>query len=123
MKCMKFLADMGVSQTTVKWLNKQGFNAIHVRDVNMNRSLDAEILSKAKDEGRIVLTCDLDFGGLLSASGESSPSVIIFRLENETPANVIKRLNQVLQESPDALIKGSIIVVEEGRYRVRKLPV
>lgn len=120
---MKFLADMGVSQTTVKWLNKQGFNATHVRDVNMNRSLDAEILSKAKAEGRIVLTCDLDFGDLLSASGEYSPSVIIFRLENETPANVIKRLNQVLQESPDALTKGSIIVVEEGRYRVRKLPI
>ncbi|NUO09804.1 MAG: DUF5615 family PIN-like protein [Candidatus Brocadia sp.] len=69
----------------------------------MNRSLDAEILSKAKDEGRIVLTCDLDFGDLLSASGECSPSVIIFRLENETPLNVVKRLNQVLQESPDAL--------------------
>lgn len=120
---MKFLADMGISQTTVKWLNKQGRDAIHVRDVDMYRSLDAEILSKAKTEGRIVLTCDLDFGGLLSASGEDSPSVIIFRLENETPVNVIKRLDQVLQESSGALIKGAIIVVEEGRYRIRKLPV
>ncbi|MBI2472811.1 MAG: DUF5615 family PIN-like protein [Planctomycetes bacterium] len=120
---MKFLADMGISHTTVRWLNNQGFDATHVRDVNMHRSLDAEILSKAKVEGQIVLTCDLDFGDLLSASGEYSPSVIILRLENETPANVNKRLNQVLQESSDALIKGSIIVVEEGRYRVRKLPV
>ena len=47
---MKFLADMGISQTTVKWLNKQGRDAIHVRDVGMYRSLDAEILSKAKVE-------------------------------------------------------------------------
>ncbi len=120
---MKFLADMGISQTTVKWLNKEGFDTIHVRDINMHRSLDAEILLKAKDEKRIVLTCDLDFGDLLAASREYTPSVIIFRLENETPANVNKRLYRVLKESSDALIKGSIIVVEEGRYRVRKLPV
>ncbi|WKZ19758.1 MAG: DUF5615 family PIN-like protein [Candidatus Jettenia sp. CY-1] len=120
---MKFLADMGIFQTTVKWLHNQGFDAIHVRDVTMHRSLDTEILSKAKDEKRIVLTCDLDFGALLSASGEYSPSVIIFRLENETPTNVNKRLYQVIKESSDVLIKGSIIVVEEGRYRVRKLPI
>ena len=120
---MKFLGDMGVSQAAIKWLKGQGFDAIHVRDINMRRSLDGEILSKAKNEGRIVLTCDLDFGTLLAASGECTPSVIIFRLENETPVNVIKRLKRVLYESHDTLIKGSIIVVEEGRHRVRKLPI
>ena len=42
----KFLADMGISQATVKWLNEQGRDAIHARDVGMCRSLDAEILSR-----------------------------------------------------------------------------
>jgi predicted nuclease of predicted toxin-antitoxin system len=44
---MKFLADMGISQTTVDWLRRQGFDAIHVRDLNMHRALDAAIVEKA----------------------------------------------------------------------------
>lgn len=122
-KSMKFLADMGVSQTTVKWLKEQGFDAVHVRDMNMHRASDTEILGKARDNKRIVLTCDLDFGEILSASGEDYPSVIIFRLEDETPEHINKRLKQVLPESTDALTNGAIVVVEEGRHRVRRLPV
>lgn len=89
---MKFLTDMGISQTTVKWLKEQGFNAVHVRTLNMHRASDIEIVEKAKNDKSVILTCDLDFGEILSASGEDCPSVIIFRLENETPEHVNKRL-------------------------------
>jgi len=82
-----------------------------------------EIISKAGREGCIALTCDLDFGDIMSASREKYPSVIIFRLEDETPLNVNKRLHQVLQESTAALLKGAIICVEETRYGVRLLPI
>lgn len=119
---MKFIADMGISQTTVTWLREQEFDTIHVRDLNMHRASDTEIVKKAKKEKRIVLTCDLDFGDIVSASGEKSPSVIILRLENETPGNVNKRLKQVLKESSEVLLSGAIISVEETRHRVRLLP-
>lgn len=122
-KSVKFFADMGISQTTVKWLKEQGFDAIHVKDMNMHRASDPEILKKARNDKRIALTCDLDFGEILSASGEDCPSVVIFRLEDETPSHVNERLKQVLQESTDALTRGAIIVVEEGRHRVRRLPI
>ncbi len=122
-KNITFLADMGISQTTVKWLKEQGFDAFHVRDMNMHRATDTEILEKARNHEHIVLTCDLDFGEILSATGEDCPSVVIFRLENEKPEHINKRLKQVLQESLEALIQGAIIVVEEGRHRIRKLPI
>lgn len=113
---------MGISQTTVKWLKEQGFDVIHVRDEDMYRASDKEIIAKARKEKRIVLTCDLDFGDIMSASEEICPSIIIFRLENETPLNVISRLKQVLQKSSEALMKGAIVSVEETRHRVRPLP-
>ena len=120
---MKFLADMGISNSTVKFLEQTGHDAIHIRDAGMKCSLATEIIAKAKKEDRIVLTCDLDFGDILAASGDSNPSVIIFRLENETPINVNKRLAQVLQESSRALEAGAIVLVEEARHRVRSLPI
>ncbi len=119
---MKFLADMGISQTTVIWLREKGYDALHVRELFMHRASDVEIISRASAEGRIVLTCDLDFGDIMSASKEKCPSVVIFRLENEAPSNVIRRLQQVLKESADSLLKGAVISVEETRHRVRLLP-
>lgn len=119
---MRFLADMGVSQSTVLWIKEQGFDAVHVRDEGMKDASDAKILEKARKEERIILTYDLDFGDLMSASKETYPSVIILRLENETPLNVNKRLKQVLEESSEALVRGAILSVEETRHRVRLLP-
>lgn len=42
----------------------------------------AFILEKALDEGRVLLTHDLDFAELLAASGGKAPSVIVFRQMN-----------------------------------------
>ena len=59
---MNFLADMGVSMTTVGAVRHLGHN------------------------GRIVLTFDLDFGEIMALSGHVSPSVILFRMRNKRHA-------------------------------------
>lgn len=41
---MNFLADMGISQSTVLWLKAEGHEAVHVRDAGMHRAPDEEIL-------------------------------------------------------------------------------
>jgi predicted nuclease of predicted toxin-antitoxin system len=120
---MKFLADMGISQSTIIWLRRMGHNAIHLRDEGLQKISDAEVIRKAREEDRIILTCDLDFGDLMASSGGMCPSIIIFRLENEAPENVNRRLAQVLKESSDALQRGTVISVEETRHRVRLLPI
>lgn len=58
---MRFLADMGISQHTVVWLQAQEHDALHVRDLNMQRAADADILATAREDARILLTLDLDF--------------------------------------------------------------
>jgi predicted nuclease of predicted toxin-antitoxin system len=120
---MKFLADMGIAQSTVKWLVEQGHEATHVRDLNLNRASDESIIATAREGGSIVLTCDLDFGDIMAISGEKSPGIIIFRLENSRSGNINRRLQQVLQESSAALSEGALIIVEDARHRVRLLPV
>jgi predicted nuclease of predicted toxin-antitoxin system len=120
---MKFLADMGISQSTVKWLLREGHDAIHVRDLNMNSAADEDIIEAARQKGYTVLTCDLDFGDIMAVTGDVSPGIIIFRLENSKPDNINKRLEQVLRESSTALAEGALIIVEEARHRVRLLPV
>jgi predicted nuclease of predicted toxin-antitoxin system len=55
---------------------------------------DAEITEKGRKEERITLTCDLDFGDIMAASGGICPSIIIFRLEDQRPRNVNGRVEQ-----------------------------
>lgn len=120
---MKFLADMGIAQSTINWLKANGYDSVHLRDKGLQSISDTEIVKIAKKEERVILTCDLDFGDLMAASQEICPSVIIFRLDDEKPKNVNKRLAQILKESFHALEKGAIISVEESRHRVRLLPI
>jgi predicted nuclease of predicted toxin-antitoxin system len=120
---MKFLADMGISQRTIAWLQEQGHDALHVRDLNMQRAADADILAKAREEVRVLLTLDLDFGYLMAVSGDRLPSVVIFRLGNETSEFITARLEDALDCCRDDLREGAIVAVEEAAIRVRRLPI
>lgn len=120
---MRFLADMGVSVTTVQALRAAGHETMHLREEGLIRLPDAEIAAKALRERRIVLTFDLDFGNILAAARGAAPSVIIFRLRNQTPAAVNPRLLRVIANCAADLSSGAIIIVEDDRYRVRRLPI
>ncbi len=54
---MKFLADMGIPNSTVHFLQQFGHDTVHIRGVGMKCALDVEIVAKARNEERIVLTC------------------------------------------------------------------
>ena len=120
---MRFLADMGISPKTVDFLNALQHDATHLHDQKLDSAPDSVILKKAREEQRILLTHDLDFGELLAASGTLSPSVIIFRLRNMHPDRVNTSLEAIIDKHAALLEKGVIISVDEGQIRVRLLPV
>ena len=120
---MKFLADMGISPRSVEYLRTVGHDAVHLHELDLDRMADTDILAKARVEGRIVLTHDLDFGDLLAASQAPLPSVVLFRLQDMRPATVILHLDAILAHHKQALEQGAILSVTERRVRLRMLPI
>lgn len=120
---MKFLADMGISPKTVTFLRGMKHDAVHLCDQGLDRLPDSVILEKARDEGRILLTHDLDFGELMAASRAALPSVIIFRLRDMRPVNVNGYLQKIITEHGELLEEGAIASVTESRVRIRPLPI
>ena len=114
---------MGISQRVVTWLTEQGHDAVHLRDQELQRLEDRDIVAKAVQESRIILTWDLDFAEILALSGLQIVSAVIFRLHNTRSVHVIQRLERVLAASAQDLEDGAIIAVEEHRHRVRLLPI
>ena len=120
---MRFLADMGISPKTVGFLRELGHEVVHLHEEGLDQLPDPAILDKARQEGRVLLTSDLDFGELVAASGADLPSVVVFRLRDMRPGSVNQYLREVVAHHADALDEGAVISVDEGHVRVRPLPI
>ncbi len=120
---MRFLADMGVSLRVVEWLRENGHDAEHLSELGLVRLPNGEIFERGIDEERVVITFDLDFSEIAAAARGRSTSVIVFRLRNTTSANQIRRLEAVLGASSTHLEAGAVISVEDGRHRIRLMPI
>ena len=113
---------MGVSYKVASWLNSIGHNAIHLSEEGLHTMEDYQIVVKATDENRIILTADMDFGQILSFTKLSSVSVIQFRLFDLAPDNLISKLNIVFDSFPEQLSSHVIITIQENKIRLKNLP-
>lgn len=120
---MKFLADMPISPKTVQKLRERGYDAVHLFELGMQKADDERVVEFAKQENRIILTMDLGFGEILAHSREQRPGIIIFRVRYPTPTKVNSLLSRLLSSVASKEIERSIIIIEEDRVRIRRLPI
>lgn len=121
---MRFLIDNALSPLVAQKLQEAGHNAVHVRDYSMQKASDDEILGRAVDESRIVVSADTDFGTLLAFRQEREPSFILFRRGvDRLPELQAQLLLSNLPTLERDLMEGSIVVFDQNHLRIRSLPI
>src|SRR3989338_4182484 len=115
---MKFLLDMPISQTVASWLKGRGFDSVHAREIGLSRASDTDILKRAAQEKRIILTMDLDFPAILSFTQAHQPGVILFRMYDPRPKRMQDRLEHLFQTHPEAELNTSITIIEDSHIRI-----
>jgi len=89
----------------------------------MHAARDEEILARALEEDRIVVSADSDFGAILAAQEAERPSFLLFRDPNLlVAADYVNMLLSALPVLAPELANGCVAVFRHGRLRVRKLP-
>jgi predicted nuclease of predicted toxin-antitoxin system len=119
---MRFLVDMGLGVRVAEWLRSEGHDAHHLDEVGLRRISDDEIFAKAAAEHRIIITTDLDFGEIVAHAHGTTVSAVVLGLARPRTTHVIDRLTKVIGETGLALQDGAIVLVEQARHRVRRLP-
>ena len=76
---MRLLVDNNLSPTLVERLTRGGHDAVHVRAYDLHAAPDKVVLQRARDEGRVLVSADTDFGALLARQHDEQPSVLLLR--------------------------------------------
>ena len=114
---MNFLADEGVDGSIVKGLRELGHDVFYV--VEQIHSLEDDVLlEKARNENRILITRDKDFGELVYRLHKVHSGVILIRLEG---CDTIDRGELVckLVKKHESLLQNSFSVIQRGVIRIR----
>lgn len=118
MNKLKFIVDECLGSLMAKWLTENGYNAVSVIS-DMKGSKDITILDRAVSENRIVITSDKDFGDIVFHQKAQHVGIILIRLQNGTPRNKIKAMENLLTNYSDQLV-NNFIVVSDANIRIIK---
>jgi predicted nuclease of predicted toxin-antitoxin system len=113
---MKLLLDTCVWGGAVKILRESGHDVVWAGDWQEDPG-DEEILARAYQENRILVTLDKDFGEL--AIVREKPHSGIVRLVNLAAKQQGIVCQRVVELYEKDLQSGAIVTVEPGRVRIR----
>lgn len=117
---LRLLANENVPIASVQLLRDAGHDTVAVAE-SFPGSTDREVLSRAAQERRIVVTFDRDYGELIFRHRLPAPAGIIYlRFQPATPTEPAERLLQLA--SLVASLADMFIVIDRDQIRHRPLP-
>ena len=117
---MNFVADESCAGPVIRALRERGHDVLAISEVAKGAT-DEQVLERALQEDRVLITEDRDFGELVYARGRSSAGVVLVRIHSSArrskPAMVIEAVTKLGPRLRDAFT-----VIEAGRVRISHRP-
>ena len=118
----RVLLDQGLAPNAAALLRLDGWDAIHLIEVGLDRADDEEILEFARQNGRACVTLDHDFHAHLALAKSDAPSVILVRLEGLDSVHQAQLIRRVWELCAEDIAAGAAVSVDRVAIRLRRLP-
>lgn len=118
---MRFFVDQDVYAVTVNKLRELGHDVVTAKEIGMERAADEDLLKKAKETSRILVTRDKDFGMLIFLKEGLATGVIFLRITPRSVESAHRELNRLFNGHTEEELMHLFCVVEPNRHRIRQL--
>ncbi|MBV9667311.1 MAG: DUF5615 family PIN-like protein [Nitrososphaeraceae archaeon] len=119
---MKFLFDQSADFRLIDYLRGLGHDVTAISRDYPHSLADEDVLAIARQERRILVVADRDFGELIFNQKLPHAGVLFFRLPGAKLQTKIEHFDQALQEHADELAAGEFVVVTPRNIRVAGRP-
>jgi predicted nuclease of predicted toxin-antitoxin system len=107
---MKFLVDAQLPRRFANWLKEAGHDALHTLDLpGKNHTPDSELVTRAMQEGRIVISKDADFVQSFMVTGE--PPLLLVSTGNISNTELEKIMRANLGGIEAAFASGRFVEI------------
>ncbi|MEW6350118.1 MAG: DUF5615 family PIN-like protein [Thermodesulfobacteriota bacterium] len=116
---MKFKIDQNLFREFAQVLIAAGHDAATVYEEALSGAPDVQVLATCLEEGRAIVTLDLDFTDIRLYPPEKYPGIIVFRVHSQDKEYLLWCLNRLLPFLETEPLDGRLWIVEEDRIRLR----
>ncbi|MBI4580167.1 MAG: DUF5615 family PIN-like protein [Planctomycetes bacterium] len=108
------LADENIAPAVIAYLRESGFDVVGVEELGLVGRADSEIIRRAVEQNRVVLTHDRDFGKLAIAMMEPIIGIVFLRPGHVISLFTIGSINALLREDPDLRPPFILVATRQG---------
>lgn len=118
---MKFKLDENLGETGRALLEAAGHDVMTVAEQRLSGVDDDRLYAVCRDEGRVLVTLDHDFGHVLRFPPEATAGIAVLECKGPTtPKSIRARVAELLAVLQTNAIDGQLWIVEPGRVRIRQ---
>lgn len=113
--------DENMPRSFATALEAGGLDVCTVAEENLRGAADHAVASAAGQEGRVLVTLDIDFANIIRWPPGSHPGIIVLRPRSQDPAALSALAEPTMRVLLDAQNAGAIVVVDHHqRVRIRR---
>ena len=112
---LRFLADVNIEKGIVDCLQNKRYDVKWIPNYNCGMN-DEDLLKLAKDERRILITNDKDFGELTFLQKKISVGIILFRVKDQDSKKKAELMEKLITNFYDKIL-NNFIVITNTKFR------
>jgi predicted nuclease of predicted toxin-antitoxin system len=118
---MRLKRDENLGSIGVSLLESEGHDVKTIAEQRMSGASDERVYETCRDESRVLVTLDRDFGQIIRFPPELTAGIVVLECKGRlSPAMILARLTELATLVKTRPIDHELWIVEPGRVRIHE---